>query len=42
MSRFLDRLTYFRKQVGSFSDGHGIVTTEDRAWENAYRDPLGA
>jgi|ADGO01.1.fsa_nt_gi respiratory nitrate reductase alpha subunit apoprotein len=38
MSRFLDRLTYFRKQVGHFSDGHGVVTTEDRAWEDAYRN----
>ncbi|MFN4276265.1 MAG: nitrate reductase subunit alpha [Ferrovibrio sp.] len=38
MSRFLDRLTYFRKQVGEFSDGHGLITTEDRSWEDAYRN----
>ena len=25
MSHFLDRLTFFRKQVDTFSDGHGIV-----------------
>ncbi|TGV96304.1 hypothetical protein EN788_57310, partial [Mesorhizobium sp. M2D.F.Ca.ET.145.01.1.1] len=29
MSHFLDRLTFFRKTVDSFSDGHGIVTIED-------------
>jgi nitrate reductase alpha subunit len=37
MSHFLDRLTYFRKYAGTFSDGHGDVTTESRAWEEAYR-----
>ena len=26
MSHFLDRLTFFRKQVDTFADGHGIVT----------------
>ena len=31
MSHFLDRLTFFRKTVDTFSDGHGIVTNEDRA-----------
>ena len=38
MSHFLDRLTFFRKNVGSFSDGHGVVTAEDRTWEDAYRN----
>ncbi|MBM3597943.1 MAG: nitrate reductase subunit alpha [Alphaproteobacteria bacterium] len=38
MSRFLDRLTYLRKVVGDFSNGHGVVTTEDRGWEDAYRN----
>ncbi|RWM28561.1 nitrate reductase subunit alpha [Mesorhizobium sp.] len=37
MSHFLDRLTFFRKTVDSFSDGHGIVTNEDRSWEDGYR-----
>ncbi|MGE3872074.1 MAG: nitrate reductase subunit alpha [Parvibaculaceae bacterium] len=37
MSHFLDRLTFFRKTVDEFSDGHGIVTSEDRSWEEGYR-----
>jgi nitrate reductase / nitrite oxidoreductase, alpha subunit len=37
MSHFLDRLTFFRKNIESFSDGHGVVTREDRDWEEAYR-----
>lgn len=37
MSHFLDRLTFFKKYDGSFSDGHGVTTIEDRSWENAYR-----
>ena len=37
MSHFLDRLTFFKKYDGSFSGGHGVTTTEDRQWENAYR-----
>ena len=37
MSHFLDRLTFFRKTVEPFSDGHGIVTEEDRSWEDGYR-----
>ncbi len=37
MSHFLDRLTFFRKTVDEFSDGHGIVTNEDRSWEEGYR-----
>ena len=37
MSHFLDRLTFFRKNAGGFSQGHGTVTTEDRTWEDAYR-----
>ena len=37
MSQFLDRLTFFRKNVGSFSNGHGVVTAEDRSWEDGYR-----
>jgi nitrate reductase alpha subunit len=38
MSHFLDRLQFFRKNVETFSDGHGVVTRENRAWEKAYRD----
>ncbi|MGR9173489.1 nitrate reductase subunit alpha [Rhizobium sp. KDH_Rht_773_N] len=37
MSHFLDRLTFFRKNVGQFSNGHGVVTSEDRSWEDGYR-----
>ena len=37
MSQFLDRLIFFKKYAGTFSDGHGVTTTEDRQWENAYR-----
>jgi nitrate reductase alpha subunit len=37
MSHFLDRLTFFKKQVDTFADGHGIVTNEPRAWEDGYR-----
>ncbi|NLH81973.1 MAG: nitrate reductase subunit alpha, partial [Phyllobacteriaceae bacterium] len=37
MSHFLDRLTFFKKNVDTFSDGHGVVTDEDRSWEDGYR-----
>jgi nitrate reductase alpha subunit len=37
MSHFLDRLTFFTKDQERFSDGHGVVTDEDRTWEDAYR-----
>jgi len=37
MSHFLDRLTYFSQPRESFSDGHGVVTAEDRTWEESYR-----
>jgi nitrate reductase alpha subunit len=37
MSHFLDRLTFFRRTVDGFSGGHGIVTQEDRGWEEGYR-----
>jgi nitrate reductase alpha subunit len=38
MSHFLDRLSYFSQPRESFSDGHGVVTGEDRTWEDAYRN----
>jgi len=31
MSHFLDRLSFFKRTVGEFADGHGIVTNEPRA-----------
>ena len=37
MSHFLDRLLFFRKNVDTFSDGHGVTTREDRSWEDGYR-----
>ena len=37
MSHFLDRLTFFTKVKEPFAGGHGITTTEDRGWEEAYR-----
>jgi len=37
MSHFLDRLNFFKKSVSEFSNGHGVVSNEDRSWENAYR-----
>ncbi|MEN8179544.1 MAG: nitrate reductase subunit alpha [Pseudomonadota bacterium] len=38
MSHFLDRLKFFEKVQGTFSKGHGIVTNEDRQWEDTYRN----
>ena len=37
MSHFLDRLQFFKKNVATFSGGHGVVTREDRSWEDGYR-----
>ena len=37
MSHFLDRLRFFDKVKGRFADGHGVVTREDRGWEDSYR-----
>ena len=37
MSHFLDRLKFFEKIKETFSGSHGIVTNEDREWEDAYR-----
>ncbi len=37
MSHFLDRLMFFKRNVETFSDGHGVVTNEPRDWEDAYR-----
>ena len=38
MSRFLDRLKFFKAAGQPFSDGHGVTTQEDRSWENGYRN----
>ncbi len=38
MSHLLDRLKYFSRTDETFSDGHGIVTNEDRKWEDGYRN----
>lgn len=38
MSYLIDRLTYFIQKKESFSDGHGITTSENRGWEEAYRN----
>ncbi len=37
MSHILNRLSYFKNRVSEFSEGHGILTKEDRTWEDAYR-----
>jgi len=37
MSHILNRLSYFKNRVSDFSDGHGVLTKEDRTWEDAYR-----
>ena len=37
MSHLLNRLTYFKNRVGEFSNGHGVVTSDDRTWEDSYR-----
>ena len=37
MSQFVDRLLFFRKYQDTFSKGHGVVTDENRAWEDNYR-----
>ncbi len=38
MSHFLDRLMFFKKNVDTFAGEHGVVTNEDRTWEDAYRN----
>jgi len=34
VSQFFDRLMFFRKYVDRFSNGFGVVTDENRAWED--------
>jgi len=37
MSYFLDRLRFFQRKTEPFSDGHGLITSDSREWENSYR-----
>ena len=38
MSHLLDRLNFLaKKNVDTYSEGHGVVTNENRDWEDAYR-----
>ena len=37
MSHFLDRLLFFRRNIDEFAGDHGVVTNEDRRWEDGYR-----
>ena len=37
MSYFIDRLTYFAQKKEPFSGTHGVTTSENRNWEEAYR-----
>ncbi|MGA7800438.1 MAG: nitrate reductase subunit alpha [Gammaproteobacteria bacterium] len=37
MSHFLDKLMFFNRNAETFADGHGVVTNEDRRWEDGYR-----
>ena len=37
MSHFLDRLRYFSEDRVAFAGNHGVVTSEDRTWEDGYR-----
>jgi nitrate reductase alpha subunit len=39
MSHLLDRLNFLKSlRTGSFSDGHGQTTVENRDWEDSYRE----
>jgi nitrate reductase alpha subunit len=38
MSYFIDRISHFTRKKESFSGGHGIVTDENRGWEEGYRN----
>ncbi|MCB1425601.1 MAG: hypothetical protein KDJ89_07620, partial [Notoacmeibacter sp.] len=38
MSHILDRLNFLaKKNTGTFAGGHGVTTSENRDWEDAYR-----
>lgn len=38
MSKFTEGSLFFKKRVGTYADGWGEVTDENRNWEDAYRD----
>jgi len=37
MSHFIDRLNFFHKIEDTFSNDYGMVSKEDRTWEDGYR-----
>lgn len=37
MSYFLDRMLFFKTKKEEFSNGHGVMTDENRKWEDGYR-----
>jgi len=37
MSHVFSRLGFLKKVIGTFSNKHGITTSEDRSWEESYR-----
>lgn len=37
MSYFLDRLMFFKYEREDFANGHGVTSSENRKWEDAYR-----
>ncbi|WP_194755773.1 nitrate reductase subunit alpha [Aliidiomarina indica] len=37
MSHLLDKLRFFKLKKEPFSHGHGVLTNEDRSWEQGYR-----
>lgn len=38
MSYLLDKLMFFNRRGEEFSNGHGLTTSENRKWEEAYRN----
>ena len=38
MSYLLDRLQFFKRNAEPFADGHGVTRSEDRNWEQGYRN----
>jgi len=37
MSNFLDRLHFLKQAPETFAAGHGVTRTQDRSWEDGYR-----
>ena len=38
MSHTLDRLAFFKRKTELFSNSHGVMTDDDRKWEESYRN----